>query len=168
MTPTSPRPIDSTHRHLRRRAPRQRIAIAVLALACGLLGAMADAHDTPHAHWCSVDDTTVAPPAVVEVGRFEFTGAQMRVLAQAQANLPGSCGQVDHADEWKCALQIAQNYCSTLSESQSLDQVAIATIVGPPTAVADDHHDRYALSAGLYGACVICDLHQDMQDQTHG
>jgi hypothetical protein len=161
MTPTPPRRSDSTHRHSKRRAPRQRIAIAALALACGLLGAMADAHDSPDAHWCSVDDT-----AVIELGRFDFTGAQMRVLAQAQANLPGSCGQVDHIDEWKCALQIAQNYCSTLSESQSLDQVAAPIIVGPPTAVADDHHDRYALSAGLYGACVICDLHPGMQDQT--
>lgn len=167
MTPTSLRRSDSRHRHLRRRGPRQRIAIAAVALACGLLAAVVDAHDSPDAHWCSVDDTTVAPPAVVEIGRFDFTGAQMRVLAQAQANLPGSCGQVDHIDQWKCAMQIAQNYCSMLSESQSLDQLAAPMFVGPPTAVADDHHDSYQFAAGLYGACVICDLHPDVEDETN-
>lgn len=167
MTPTSLRRSDSRPRHLRRRGPRQRIAIAAVALACGLLAAVVDAHDSPDAHWCSVDDTTVAPPAVVEIGRFDFTGAQMRVLAQAQANLPGSCGQVDHIDQWKCAMQIAQNYCSTLSESQSLDQLAAPMLVGPPTAVSDDHHDRYQFAAGLYGACVACAARRETSATQH-
>lgn len=136
-------------------AGKARVTTAV-ALVAAMLGGSAAAHDSPHAHWCPVGDPSPAPPAVVVVGHFDFTGPQMRILAQALLNKPGSCGQVDHPDAWLCAMQIAENYCQSLSESQSLDQVALPVFAGPQTMLNDDHHQSYQLAAGLYGACVVC------------
>ncbi len=145
----------------RRTRTRNTILSTSLALVSWLLGMTASAHDSPEAHWCSAPDPTVDQPVVIEIGHFEFNGPQMRQFGQQLANVPGSCGQVDHIDQWKCAKQIAEEYCSTLSQSQSLNQLATPMLVGPTTAVADNHHASYQLAAGLYGACVICAEHAD-------
>lgn len=131
-----------------------------------MLGVAAFAHDSPDGHWCTTANPTVDPPAVIEIGRFDFTGAQMRTFATQLANVPGSCGQVDHADQWKCAKQIADAYCAALSETQGHDQVALPVLAGPSAALAVDHHQGYPLAAGLYGACLICDLHPVMKSAT--
>jgi hypothetical protein len=82
----------------------------------------------------------------------------MRVTAAQYATVPGSCGQVDHLpDAWLCAKEIAESYCESLSQSLSLDQVALPVFAGPQTMLNDDHHQAYQLSAGLYGACVVCE-----------
>lgn len=145
----------------RSRTRTRALASTGLALASWVLGVAAFAHDSPDGHWCSVDGSSTAPQAVVEIGRFDFSGAQMRTFANQLANVPGSCGQVDHTDEWNCAKQIAEAYCTTLSASQSLDQVALPIFAGPAPALADDHHQRYRLAAGLYGACVACGLNRE-------
>lgn len=166
MTSTPPQRTAPRHATARRVATRDAISLTCLALAAWLLGATAFAHDSPDAHWCSAADPTVAPPAVIEIGRFDFTGAQMRTFANQLANVPGSCGQVDHTDQWKCAKQIAERYCAALSETQAHDQAALPVLAGPTAALAVDHHQRYALAAGLYGACLVCDLHPMMTSAT--
>lgn len=124
----------------------------MLALALAAIAVTTGAHDRPHPHWCSASGSSV-----VVVGKFDFSGNQMRVNAQQSAHLPGSCGQVDRQPEhWFCASEIAERYCKTLSESLSLNQVAVPVFAGPSPMVSDSHHEDYRLEAGLYGACVVC------------
>ncbi len=124
----------------------------MLALVLAAIATTTGAHDRPHPQWCSASGSSV-----VEVGKFDFNGSQMRLNAQQSAHLPGSCGQVDRRPEnWFCASEIAERYCETLSESLSLSQVAVPVFAGPSSMVSDNHHADYVLGAGLYGACVVC------------
>lgn len=134
------------------RPPAATATRSMLALVLAAIATTTGAHDRPHPSWCSASGSSV-----VEVGKFDFSGSQMRVNAQQSAHLPGSCGQVDRRPtHWFCASEIAERYCETLSVSLSLGQVAVPVFAGPSSMVNDSHHEDYTLGDGLYGACVVC------------
>jgi hypothetical protein len=126
----------------------RKVALGVSITVSASLGIVANAHQTPANHWCPHADADVQV-----VGHFDFSGSQMRVFANQCVDLPGSCGSVDHTDDYMMAMKIAENYCAGQTP---LSQAALPILAGPEAALADHHHQTYVLSTGLYGACVVC------------